>query len=73
MVEKIDADRFREMSTKDLQSKINDLKKQRVKVYSSEMGSGKPEQQVESLGTIKRNIARAKTVLNERLDNEVEA
>lgn len=67
MAEKIDADEFRQMSVKQIQRTINDQKLEKKKVVSEELGSGNPTQASQSIGTIKRNIARAKTIINEKM------
>ena len=67
MAEKISADEYREMSIKEIQRTINNQRKKKKKVLYGQMGAGKNPRPDESVGTIKRNIARAKTIMNERM------
>jgi len=67
MAEKIPADELRGKSIKEIQRIINDQKKKKRNIFGEEMGTKNPMQPSESLGTVKRNIARAKTIMNERL------
>lgn len=67
MAEKISPDEYRNMSIKEIQRTINDQRKKKKKVLYGEFGAGRASHPEESIGTIKRNIARAKTIMNERL------
>lgn len=67
MVEKISCDELRQKNTKEIQRIINDQKKAKMDVFAEEMGTKNPSNPSESIGTIKRNIARCKTVINERM------
>ncbi len=72
MSEKIAADKFRDMGVKEIQRTINDQYKELRKFGHPAPGGGTrgPSQPDEDIGTIKRNIARGKTILNEKLDNQ---
>lgn len=71
MSKKITPDEFRDMSVKQIQRTINDQMKKKKKVLYGEMGGGKSPRPKEDIGTIKRNIARGKTIMNEKLDDQV--
>jgi len=66
MTQKIPAEKLRDKDTKEIQRIINDQRKQIKSVFSEEFGRQFPENPSESIGTMKKNIARCKTVLNER-------
>lgn len=71
MAQKIDADEMRDMKIQELQEFITDQKKKKINIFAEQPGSKYPTSCSESVSTVNRNIARAKTVLNERLDSEV--
>lgn len=68
MTEKISASELREKTPGELNQLITELKKEKVKAITPETGSAPDPQPSESIKTIRQNIARAKTVLNEKLD-----
>lgn len=65
MAEKLQPDDLREKSDKELQRILDDLQKGKAKAVTEASQQVTPE---ESIGTYKRNIARVKTILNERRD-----
>jgi len=70
MTEKIQPKDFREMSVKEIQRTINEQRKNLKQRFTEEPGSKSAMQPSESYGTMKRNIARGKTILNEKLDGK---
>ncbi len=65
MVSKLQPDELRQKSVTELQQTLSDLQKKKVKLIAEAEQDVHPE---ESIGTVKRNIARVKTIINEKQD-----
>lgn len=70
MAEKKPAHELRQMRIKDIQRFINDQEKKKRKIFAETPSTSNPEQPSESMGTVKKNIARAKTILNEKTTSQ---